>query len=58
MVAMDGKLFKEDGSLRQGYIPLPLEYSDKQDPKLDFFPQIVSVLVFPSTSLMKAENTL
>ena len=40
------------------YIPLPLENSDKQLPKLDFFPQIVSVLVFPSTSFIKAENTL
>ena len=33
-------------------IPLPLENSFKQLPKLDFFPQIVSALVFPSTSLM------
>ena len=40
------------------YIPLPFENSFKQLPKLDFFPHIVSVLLFPSTSLMKAEKTL
>ena len=39
-------------------VPPPLENSAKQVPKLDFFPQAVSVLVFPSTSLTKAENTL
>lgn len=55
-----GFLIKERGKqlTQKVQSPMPLENSCKQLPKLDFFPQIVSVLVFPSTSLIKAENTL